>query len=67
MYKDIPLSSVESKYLGKKTDSVLGRAFFDFHLKELEEGTIYKDGYMQRLMKMVNKTMSIENLTGVKQ
>ncbi|BAQ11468.1 hypothetical protein OXB_2998 [Bacillus sp. OxB-1] len=60
------LTALEKVVCSKSAESKLCIAMFEFHVKEYDAGTIYKEGYIDRLTKVVQKVGTIENITGVK-
>lgn len=67
IHKDLPLSSVEDKYVARKVESLFLSSLHRLQQAEYEAGTIYGNGYMERLSKMLTEATSIEKVTGVHQ
>lgn len=65
LHNEFPLSAVENRVCKRVTESKVCSALCKFRNEEFEAGTIYSDGYMERLMRVFKKVISIESVTGV--
>lgn len=66
LHKKLELTSLEKFVCDKAADSKLCSAIDKFRIEEFEADTIYEDGYIDRLKMVIEKTSTIENITGVK-
>ncbi|OIJ12680.1 hypothetical protein BKP37_12825 [Anaerobacillus alkalilacustris] len=62
----VQLSGLEKRVCNKVADSKLCSALCELRLKEFDAGTIYEKGYTNRMNEVYKKTLTIENVTGVK-
>lgn len=65
LHNKMGLSPVEKRVCDKVADSKLCSALDKFRMAEFNAGTIYEDGYIERLKEVVKVTSTIENITGV--
>lgn len=66
LYKKLKLTSLEKRVCDSVADSKFCSALCKFHNDEFEADTIYGEGYIDRLKKVYEATLTIENITGVK-
>lgn len=64
-HQQIPLSVVENRVCQRVEESKVCSALRKFQNEEYEAGTIYVNGYMDRLFEVFRQATSIENVTGV--
>lgn len=65
--KKMNLSTLEKKAMDRAVESKFTSALDKFRDEEFKADTIYDNGYIRRLTKLHQETLTIGNVTGVKE
>lgn len=66
LHNKVQLTSLEQNVFDRVAESKLSSALCKFRNDEWDAGTIYKEGFLERMEDVYKRTATIENLTGVK-
>lgn len=67
LYKKLDLTPLEERVFTIVKISKANKTLDNFRSKEYEAGTIYDEGFIERVRKLYEDVLSIKNITGVKE